>query len=143
MARYQRAMPTSSRGPWLTTAAILFGILGVSDLSKPLGIGPRTGFVFFGERLSGAPNLILGPLFGLFLLVYALGIWRMRRWALPMSRLYAAYVVANLALFPFRTPPPPGAGLGERLFGIVYAVIAIGVSAGTAVVLGRRRAELG
>jgi hypothetical protein len=135
------AMP-ATRGRWLTTAAVLFGILAVSNATKPLQIGPHTGFVFLGERLSGAPNLILGPLFGLFLAAYAAGIWRMRRYAVPMAWLYAAYVLTNLILFPFRTPPPPNPGVWDRLFGIVYAAIAIGVSAGTAVVLTRRAAEL-
>jgi hypothetical protein len=132
----------AERGRWLTTAAVLFAILAVSNASKPLQIGPRTGFVFLGQRLSGTPNLILGPLFGIFLAAYAAGIWRMRRYAVPMAWIYAAYVLVNLILFPFRTPPPPDAGAGERIFGIVYAVVAIGVSAGTALVLTRRTAEL-
>ena len=68
-------MSTPSRGSALTTAAILFGVLGISDLLKPLQFGgDQTGFVFFGKRLAGTPNAIVGPLFGLYLLVYALGI---------------------------------------------------------------------
>jgi len=136
-------MPTPSRGPALTTAAILFGVLAVSNLAKPLQLGgDQTGFVFLGERLSGTPNTILGPLFGLYLGAYAIGIWTMRRWALPMAWAYAAYVVVNLVLFNFRTPPPPGAGAGWRVFGLVYAVVAIGVSVGTARLFARRRAAL-
>ena len=135
-------MPATSRGPWLTTAAVLFGLLAVSNMLKPLEIGAQTGFVFFGKRLSGTPNAVAGPLFGVFLAVYAIGIWRMRRYALPLSWVYAAYVLVNLALFSSRTPQPPDAGAGTRIFGIVYAIIAIGVSAGTAVVLSKRRNEL-
>ena len=135
-------MPATPRGPWLTTAAILFGILAVSNFLKPLALDSQTGFVFFGKRLSGTPNAVAGPLFGVFLALYSMGIWRMRRYALPMSRIYAAYVVANLVLFNFRTPPPPDAGVGFQIFGIVYAIIAIGVSAGTARVLAKRRNEL-
>src|SRR5262249_23683912 len=100
------------------------------------------GFVFFGKRLSGTPNAIVGPLFGALLLVYAIGIWRRRAWALPLGTAYAAYVLINLSLFSFRTPPPPDAGVGVRVFRIVYAVIAIGVSVGTVRLLSRRRQEL-
>ena len=132
----------AERGPFLTVAAILFGILAISNLSKPLQIGSQTGFVLLGERLDGTENLIAGPIFGAILATYAYGIWTMRRWALPLGRLYAAYVIVNLVLFPFRTPPPPGAGTGWRLFGLVYAAVAIGISMGAWVSLARRRDEL-
>ncbi len=136
-------MPAPQRGTALTILAILFGILAVSDIVKPFQFGgDQTGFVFFGKRLAGTPNMILGPLFGLYLLGYAAGIWAMRRWALPMAWIYVAYVIANLVLFTFRTPPPPGAGVGWQVFGIVYAIVAIGVSVGTARLLSRRQADL-
>ena len=133
----------AERGPFLTVAAILFGLLAISNLSKPLQIGPHTGFVLFGERLDGMANLIAGPIFGALLATYAYGVWTMRRWAVPLGGLYAAYVVANLVLFPFRTPPPPNAGTGWQVFGLVYAAIAIGVSGGAWWTLSRRRDELG
>ena len=136
-------MPNPTRGRALTIAAVLFAVLAVSNLAKPLRLGgEQTGFVFLGERLSGTANTVAGPLFGLYLLAYAVGIWGMRRWALPLGIVYAVYVIVNLALFPFRTPPPPGAGLGWQIFGIVYAVIAIGISAGAARLLARRRGDL-
>jgi hypothetical protein len=135
-------MEKRERGTWLTIAAVLFALLAVSNLLKPLQFGgARTGFVFFGERLSGTPNAVIGPLFGLFLAVYAAAIWRMRRRALVMGWIYAAYVLVNLILFRFRTPEPPGEGVGA-LFGLVYAVVAIGTSAGAALALTRRSAEL-
>ena len=130
------------RGPFLTVAAILFGILAISNLSKPLEIGPTTGFVFLGQRLAGTPNLIAGPIFGVILAIYAYGVWTMRRWALPLGGLYALYVILNLVLFPFRTPPPPGAGVGWQLFGLVYSAIAIGISGGAYWTLSKRRDEL-
>ena len=132
----------AERGPFLTVAAILFGLLAVSNLSKPLQIGPHTGFVLFGERLDGTANLIAGPIFGAILGTYAYGVWTMRRWAVPLGGLYALYVILNLILFPFRTPPPPGAGAGWRLFGLVYAAVAIGISSGAWWALSRRRDEL-
>ena len=93
------------RGGVLSTAAVLFAILAISDFLKPLRLeGGDTGLVFFGTRLGGVPNTILGPLFGIFLLVYAAGIWRMRRYALPMGYAYAAYVVINLVMFSAKNP---------------------------------------
>ena len=132
----------AERGPFLTVAAMLFGILAISNLSKPLEIGPTTGFVLLGKRLSGTPNLIAGPIFGVVLAAYAYGIWTMRRWAIPLGGLYALYVILNLVLFPFRTTPPPGAGAGWQLFGLVYSAVAIGISGGAWWTLSKRRDEL-
>lgn len=129
------------RGRALTIFAILFGILAVSNLLKPFQFGgERTGFVFFGSRLSGTANTIIGPLFGIFLAVYAYGIWNMRRFALPMAHAYATYVILNLILFTFRNPTPETAG--EQIFGLVYSAIAIGISVGAAVLITTRKAEL-
>ena len=134
-------MAQSQRGQALTIFAVLFALLAVSNTLKPLGIGEQTGFVFFGQRLSGLPNLILGPLFGLYLAVYAYGIWNMKRFALPMAHAYATYVILNLILFSMRNPGPQGTG--ETVFIVVYAAIAIGVSVAAAVTLTRRKTELG
>jgi len=129
---------TAKRGTWLTTCAILFGVLAVSNALKPLQLlGDNTGFVLFGGRLSGGANAIAGPLFAAFLAVYAYGIWTMRRFALPMSHAYAAYVILNLILWNMRSTEPT-----PVLFGIVYATVAIGVSLGAAIALTRRKAEL-
>lgn len=135
-------MAQSKRGVVMTTLAAAFGLLALSDLLKPLHLeGAETGFVFLGTRLSGAANAIVGPLFGLFLLLYAAAIWRMRRYALPIAYGYAAYVIVNLALFSVKNPAPASAG--EWAFVMVYIVVAIGVSSGAALILRRRRAELG
>jgi hypothetical protein len=113
----------------------------VSNLLKPFQFGgDQTGFVFLGHRLSGTANTIIGPLFGLYLLTYAAGIWRMRRYAVAMGWGYAAYVLLNLVSFSLTNVHPPGAGY--MVFGIVYFAVAIGVSAGTAYVLTTRRAQL-
>ena len=136
-------MNKPDRGPLLTTLALLFGLLAVSDLAKPLeaslGGGLRPGFVLFGHRLSGPANAVVGPLFGLYLLVYAAGIWRMRWWALPIGVVYAIYVIVNLTLFTFRDPEPMHEGV---LFGVIYAVVAVGVSWGAVWLLSQRRAAL-
>jgi len=136
-------MNNPDRGSLLTVLALLFGLLAVSDLAKPLeaslGGGLRPGFVLFGHRLSGTANAVVGPLFGLYLLVYAAGIWRMRWWALPIGVVYAIYVIVNLTLFTFRDPEPMREGV---LFGAIYALVAIGVSWGAVWLLSQRRAAL-
>ena len=94
----------SRRGPVLATFAVLFAILALSNISKPLS-GGRAGFVFLGAKTAGVANAILGPAFGIFLLIYAAGIWWQKRWAVPMAWVYAAYVVINLTAFPDPDPP--------------------------------------
>ncbi len=134
-------MPESTRGQFLTICAVLFALLGVSNLLKPLQIGgAQTGFVFLGQRLSGMPNTIAGPIFGIFLLAYASAIWKMKRLAMPMAHAYATYVILNLILFSMRNEQPPG--ISYQIFGVVYAAIAIGISLGAAVQLTKRKAEL-
>lgn len=129
------------RGAWLTACAVCFGLLAVSNLLKPLHLGgDNTAFVFFGTRLSGAGNTIIGPLFGLFLAIYAYGIWTMRRFAMAMGHAYATYVIINLVLWSLNQPSP--ASTTGVLGGIAYMVVAIGVSLGAAVALTRRKAEL-
>ena len=133
-------MAESRRGTALTVFAILFGMLAISNFLKPLQLTSSAGFVFFGSRLSGAANAIAGPLFGLFLAVYAYGIWNMRRFALPMGHAYATYVILNLFLWTMRMPE--GSNELGVIGGIVYAAVAIGVSLGSAVLLTKRKAEL-
>src|SRR5690349_10633120 len=116
----------SKRGPALTFFAIAFLVLALSDLMKRFGLeGADTGLVVLGRRLSRDASAVAGPLLALVLVVYAVGIWRLRPWAVPLGWAYAAYVTANVLLFPFRTPQPADAGIGYWLFGIVYMVVAI------------------
>jgi hypothetical protein len=133
-------MAEASRGRTLTIFAVLFGVLAISNFLKPFQVTSDTGFVLLGRRLSGTPNAVVGSLFGVYLLVYAARIWRMKSSALSMAYAYVAYVILNLILFNVLSPPPPG--LGYRLFGVVYAAVAIGVSGGAAYLLHRRKAEL-
>jgi len=133
-------MADSSRGGVLTTCAALFALLALSNFLKPFHLDPNAGFVFFGVKTHGIANAILGPTFGLLLVVYALGIWLMRRWALPIAYAYAAYVILNLSLYSIRNAGSPGQPSPGFMIG--YIVVAIGVSAGSAVLLRRRRHEL-
>ena len=129
--------PTYARGPLLTLFAILFALLAISNISKPFS-GGRAGFVFLGTRTSGVENAILGPAFGIFLLIYTIGIWRQRRFALPMAWAYAIWVPINIFLFTMKTPHN-WRTLG---FGLIYTAIALGVSWGSAITLMRRKASL-
>jgi hypothetical protein len=134
-------MTDQPRGRLLSIAAILFTILAVSNLFKPFKLwGENTGFVLLGQRLDGAANAIVGPLFGLYLLVYAWGIWRQKWFALPMAYAYAVYVIVNLVLF--ISSQLASSGEGNLFFGLVYTVVAIGVSSGTALLLTKHRATL-
>ena len=129
----------NDRGSLLTTFAALFSILAVSNLLKPLEIGETTGFVFFGERMHGIWNVILGPLFGVYLAVYAYGIFRMKRFVVGMAHAYALYVIINLVAWSMRQENPNELGIVGT---VLYAVIAIGVSLGSAITLTSRKADL-
>src|SRR5262245_66367989 len=111
------------RGWFLSVSAVLFALLALSNFLKPFLVDAHTGFVFFGRRLSGVPNDVLGPVFGLILVAYVIAIWNMRRFALPLGWGYAAYVLANTALFSMHTtdkPPSPA-------FMVVTLVLGLGL----------------
>jgi hypothetical protein len=124
-----------SRGPVLTTLAVFMGLLAISNFSKPISqsLAPEStaGFVFFGQRLEGMANAVVGPLFGLLLAAYAYGVWTLKAWVWPLAGAYALYVIANLILFSLSLPPDQGGGL----FGLVYMVVAVAVSGGGALYL--------
>lgn len=107
--------------------AVLFALLAVSNFFKPFEFGGDHGFVFLGRRLSGAPNLIAGWTFAVFLAAYAASLWRRAAAALPMGIAFAAYVTANLFLFTLRNPPDGG---GEIAFGMAYTFVALSCSWG-------------
>jgi len=118
----------------LRVLAVSFALLAVSNLAKPIGVSVEQGFVFFGRRLAGTPNLIAAWSFAVFLFCYAAALWRERTQALPMGIAYASYVTANLYLFQLRMPAVDG---NARLFGIVYTVVALGMSWGTVALMVR------
>jgi hypothetical protein len=133
-------MEQGKRGAILTVCAVLFALLALSNLMKPVMADAQTGFVFFGARTSGLANNILGPLFANVLLLYVIGIWWMKKFALPIGIAYAVYVIENLFLYTAihrHDPHPP-----SLLFTVIFIVGAIGISTGTAMILWRRRADL-
>ena len=132
-----------SRDRVLTTLAVLMGLLAVSNLTKPVSqlLAPQTnaGFVFFGYRMHGLANAVLGPLFGLVLAAYSYGVWTMRRWVAPLAAAYAVYVIVNLISFALH---PPAGDETPALGLLAYAFVAIGISSGGAVYLHQRREAL-
>ena len=125
-----------TRDPFLTTMAVLFGLLAVSNATKALQHlrDPATlGLVLFGVRFDSVlANATLGPLLGLFLAAYALGLWHQQRWVVPLSVVYAFWVPTNLVLFWYRQNGPDIPPLG---FLLGYLVFALGGSIGTALYL--------
>ena len=133
-------MEQSRRGAVLTLFSLLFLLVAVEDLLKPFHLeGPTTGFVFFGTRTHGLENAILGPVFGLFLLVYAIGILRMKKYSVVLGFVYAIYVVLNIVLYSVN--PPPG-DQGSAAFLVAFLILAIAIPWTAAIALWRRRASL-
>ncbi len=123
----------------LRICGVLFCLLAVSNFTKFLEMSPHQGFMLFGMRQHGTPNLVFGWLFGLYLLVYGIGVLRMRAYALPMGVAYAAYVVLNLILFTIRMPEE---AFARPIFGLVYIIVAVGVSGGAVYLLSKNRHAL-
>lgn len=135
-------MAEKSRGAALTILALLLAVAAISDFGKPFSHDPGAGFVFLGTRLSGAPNMIVAPIFGIILAVYVYGILAMRRFELPVGIFYAAYVIVNMPLFILKYHGTAAMQEHSWAFLIPYPFVAIGVSSGAAVLLYRRRSEL-
>lgn len=122
---------------------ILFVVLAISDFTKALqfkGAPATGGLVLLGYKLHGVgPNAIAGPLFGIILLIYAFGIWRMRAWVLPLAMVYAFWVPVNEVMFwsLHGTGDHPTVG-----FIAFYLFVSLTGSIGTALYLAYHRARL-
>lgn len=121
----------------LRVVAILIALRAVTDVLKPLGAG--SGFVFFGKFLTGTACYVLAPIVGTVMLVYAYGLWQLRRFALPMGVAYGVLVTINLAVFPLLQGLPPGF---NELAYVAFALIGLGVSWGAVWLLSARHGEL-
>jgi hypothetical protein len=132
---------SSRRGIFLTVIAVLFVILAASDFTKVFqhSRDESLGLVILGHRfVRNSANLVLGPMFGAFLLVYAHGIWHMRRWVIPISVFYAFYVPVNEVLFwSLHQLQPP-----RLRFILFYLFVSLTGSIGTALYLAFHRDEL-
>lgn len=136
------ANKTAGRGWFLTVITVLFLLLALSDFTKAVQYAndPAVGgLVVLGHKFHGvAHNLILGPIFGVVLLIYAYGIWTLRAWVLPLSFGYAFYVPANMVLFwSLHQLPPPTKG-----FIVMYLFLSLTGSVGTAIYLAYHRERL-
>jgi hypothetical protein len=136
------ANENARRGWFLTVITVLFLLLALSDFTKALQFAGNPavgGLVILGHKFRGvAHNLVLGPLFGIVLLLYAYGIWNMRAWVLPLSIVYAFYVPTNLVLFwSLHQLPPPMVG-----FIVMYLFLSLTGSVGTAIYLAYHRERL-
>ena len=120
--------------------AICFWLLAVSNFSKPFQLTEHSGFVLFGNRLTGGDGVLWSLVFGIYLVIYGLGLWYMKRVVIGMAHAYALYVVVNLFLYWSNNPPPAGA---DVVLAVMYSLIAVGVSLGSAVLLSMHRKELG
>ena len=132
---------SSYRGAFLTVMAILFVVLAASDFTKVFqhSRADHLGLVIFGHRfVRPAANLVLGPLFGAFLLLYAYGIWTMQRFVIPISVLYAFYVPVNEVLFwSLHQLAPPTVG-----FIVFYLFVSLTGAIGTALYLAYHQDQL-
>jgi hypothetical protein len=133
-------MAQKSRGAALTVFALLFVLLAISDFAKPILHNSKgVNFIFLGHRLTGTANAVMGPLFGILLLVYAYGIWSMRRWALPVAYIFTGWVITNTVLYNINNPNQPTPPL---YFVILTLALGLGVPLATAITLSRRSADL-
>jgi len=135
-------MEEKSRGATLTIFALLLALMAISNFGKPFSHNPGVGFVFFGTRLSGAPNMIVAPIFGIILALYAYGILAMRKFALPIGIFYAAYVIINMPLFLLKYQGTAVMQEHSWAYLLPYPFVAIGVSSGAAWLLYRRKADM-
>ena len=136
------ANENARRGWFITVMTVLFVVLALSDFTKSLQFAndPAVGgLVILGHKFRGvAHNLMLGPIFGIILLIYAYGIWNLRAWVLPLAIVYAFYVPYNLVLFWFtHFDSHPSIS-----FIVGYLAIALVGSIGTAIYLAYHRERL-
>lgn len=141
-------MAAVKRSAILTLFAILLVMLAIEDFVKPLltphvatvaGARVQGAIVFFGMRLHGK-LMFVGWLVGAFLLTLAIGIWRMRRYATVMANCYAAYVLANIAIYTAIHPLPETRA--DLAFALVYEAVAVAGAWALAIFLRRERVHL-
>jgi hypothetical protein len=128
-------MANKSRGATLTIFALLLAFVAITDFLKPFHLFPNDGFVFLGTKLTGAANAIVGPLAGLIILVYAYGIFTMRKYTLPIAYLFVLSVMLNMVLYTMKNR-------ATRPLPIANVIVGLGIPLALAIILHRRRADL-
>src|SRR4029450_11625986 len=131
------------RGPFLTTMAVLFAVLALSNATKAwqnLRDPTHLGIVILGVRFETfASNLSSGLAMALVLATYAYGLWTLRPWVLQLSIAYAFWVPVNLVLFWYRQTSPD---IPPVLSILGYLAIGLGGSIGAALYLAYHRERL-
>ena len=95
--------------------AVLIGLRAATNLGKPFG----GGFVVLGKLMHGVASTVVAPLFGILMLIYAVGLWQARPWARPVGIAYAVWATLNVVLFPVVE------GVPAQFSPAVYLVFAI------------------
>lgn len=133
---------SAARGWFLTVMAMLFLLLAISDFTKPLEFVYPTltsGIVEFGHRFRSVwHTAILGAMFGVLFVVYAYGLWNLRRWVLSIAIAYAFYVPFNVVLFNHNREE----GAYSITFTVIWLAVALTGSIGTAIYLAYHRERL-
>jgi len=77
--------------------AVLIALRALTNFTKPFG----GGFVILGSLMHGfVSTVVVAPVVGLAMLVYAWGLWQARPWARPLAIAYAVWATLNVVLFP-------------------------------------------
>lgn len=113
-----------SRLGLLRVIAVLIALRACMNLGKPFGTG--TGLVFLGSLLTGTPMVILAPLLGLYMIVWAWTLWHVRPAAMWLGLPYLAFIAVNIVRFPIATGLPQYATMPMYA---VYGLVALGVPA--------------
>jgi hypothetical protein len=121
----------------LRVIAVLVALRSLSNLFKPFGTG--SGLVFLGTLLKGPVMYVLAPLLGVYMIVWAYGLWHERRFALPMGIAYAIFVAINILRFPVAEGLPDGVTMPMYA---VYGIVAVGFPLVAVWLLAKRRARL-
>ena len=100
--------------------AILLVVRASTNFGKPFSESAR--FVVLGHLLGGVWTAVVAPLFGVAIVVYAVGLWQARRWALPLGIAYAIWSTINVIAFPIVEGVP--ARFAPWMYG-VFAVLGI------------------
>jgi len=82
---------------------------------------------------------VMSVVLAIFLASYAVGIWRMNKYALTLGFIYAVYVVFNIVIFSIKYA---GQDTGSAAFLVGFVISAIAIPWASVILLWRRRDEL-
>lgn len=97
--------------------AVSIVLRSLTNFVKPFREGTR--FVIAGRLMGGMARTVVAPLFGIGMVVYAVGLWSGRAWARPVAIAYAIWATVNVILFPLVE------GVPERFAPWMYLLFAV------------------